>query len=54
MGLHDHEYITNNEQCFDATWAFALALNRTLEGNTVIYQLLYLDSGVLVLSSGLH
>ena len=26
-------YIPNAEQCFDAAWAFALALNRTMQGN---------------------
>ena len=31
MGLYG--YIPNAEQCFDATWAFALALNRTMKSN---------------------
>ena len=28
-----YEYIPNAEQCFDATWALALALNRTMQSN---------------------
>jgi len=38
---HSYEYIPNAEQCFDAIWAFTLALNRTMQGNCHVIRCMY-------------